>query len=244
MRPVLLIAALLSATVCEAAQPLAQRLGPAPVVVELFTSQGCSSCPPADAVLSDMARDASLRGRIIPLAFHVDYWNRLGWRDPFSSPEWSRRQYMYVRALNVNSAYTPQIVVNGMRQFVGSYRAAIEVELVAQSNRKPAGEVQVTPSRHGAEARIQVKAKGTGDLVVVVYDSAAPTAVARGENSGRTISNDAIVRRVVRAGTLTGGALERMITLPIDPSWREPGVAVFLQDVETLAIGAAATARL
>jgi len=244
MRPVLLIAALLSAAACDAAEPLAKRLGSSPVVVELFTSQGCSSCPPADAVLSDMARDPSLRGRIIPLAFHVDYWDRLGWRDPFSSPEWSRRQYMYVRALNLNSAYTPQIVVNGMRQFVGSYRAAIEVELVAQSNRKPAGEVQVTPTRHGAEARIQVKAKGKGDLVVVVYDSVAPTAIARGENSGRTISNDAIVRRVVRAGNLTGGELERTITLPIDPSWREPGVAVFLQDVETLAIGAAATARL
>jgi hypothetical protein len=244
MRRVLLIAALLSASACEAAEPLSQRLGPSPVVVELFTSQGCSSCPPADAVLSDMARDTSLRGRIIPLAFHVDYWDRLGWRDPFSSPEWSGRQYMYVRALNVNSAYTPQIVVNGMRQFVGSYRAAIEVELVAQSHRKPAGEVQVTPTRHGAEVRIQVKAKGTGNLVVVVYDSAAPTSVARGENSGRTMSNDAIVRRVMRAGTLTGGALERMITLPIDPLWREPGVAVFLQDGETLAIGAAATARI
>jgi hypothetical protein len=243
MRPVLLIAALLSAAACEAAQPLAQRLGPSPVVVELFTSQGCSSCPPADAVLSDLARDPSLRGRIIPLAFHVDYWNRLGWRDPFSSPEWSRRQYIYVQALKVNSAYTPQVVINGTRQFVGSYRAAIEAELVAQSNRKPAGELRLIPSRHGAEARIQIKAKGAGDLMLVVFDSAPPTAVARGENSGRTISNDAIVRRVVRAGTLTGGAVERMITLPIDPSWREPGVAVFLQDVETLAIGAAATAR-
>lgn len=243
MRPVLLIAALLSATACEAAQPLAQRLGPSPVVIELFTSQGCSSCPPADALLSDVASDASLRGRVIPLAFHVDYWNRLGWRDPFSSAEWSRRQYMYVRALHVNSAYTPQIVVNGVKEFVGSHRGALEEALVAQSHRKPSGEVQLTPSRHGAEARIQVKAKGTGDLVLVVYDSAAPTAVARGENSGRTISNDAIVRRVVRAGTLTGGALERMITLPIDPSWHGPGVVVFLQDVETLAIGAAATAR-
>jgi hypothetical protein len=244
MRPVLLIAALLSATACEAAEPLAKRLGPSPVVVELFTSQGCSSCPPADALLSDVARVASLRGRVIPLAFHVDYWDRLGWRDPFSSPEWSRRQYMYVRALNVNSAYTPQMVVNGMRQFVGSYRAAIEAELVAQSHRKPAGEVQVTPSRHGGQARLEVKAKGSGNLVVVIYDNAAPTAVPRGENTGRTISNDAIVRRVVRAGTLTGGALERMITVEVDPSGREPGVAVFHPDTETLAISAATTARL
>lgn len=244
VRPVLLIAALLSASACEAAEPLAKRLGPAPVVVELFTSQGCSSCPPADALLSEVARDASLRGRVIPLAFHVDYWDRLGWRDPFSSPEWSRRQYVYVRALDVSSAYTPQIVVNGVRQFVGSHRAALEEALVAQSHHKRAGEVQVTPSRHGAEARIRVQAKGTGDLVVVVYDTAAPTPVARGENTGRTISNDAIVRRLVRAGTLSGGALDRTITVPLDPSWKDLGVAAFLQDGETLAIGAAATARL
>src|SRR5947209_6278424 len=143
MRHALLIAVLLSAISCQAGEPLAQRLGPAPVVVELFTSQGCSSCPPADALLSDLAHDASLRGRVIPLAFHVDYWDRLGWRDPFSSAEWSRRQYFYVRALSVASAYTPQIVVNGAQQFVGSDRAALEEALVAMSHRKPTGDVQV-----------------------------------------------------------------------------------------------------
>src|SRR5437764_14523810 len=113
MRRILSIAVLLSAAACQAAEPLAQRLGPAPVVVELFTSQGCSSCPPADQLVSEIAHDASLRGRVIPLTFHVDYWDRLGWRDPFSSAEWSRRQYAYVHALHVNSAYTPQIVVGG-----------------------------------------------------------------------------------------------------------------------------------
>src|SRR5436190_6281924 len=152
----LLIAALLSAAACQAAAPLAQRLGPAPVVVELFTSQGCSSCPPADALLSDIVHDESLRGRVIPLAFHVDYWDRLGWRDPFSSAEWSRRQYFYVRALNVNSAYTPQIVVNGAKQFVGSNRAALEQALVALSHRKPASDVQISATRRGAEATLHL----------------------------------------------------------------------------------------
>ena len=244
MRLLLLTAALLSTVACQAAEPLAQRLGPAPVVVELFTSQGCSSCPPADALLSELARDASLRGRVIPLAFHVDYWDRLGWRDPFSSPEWSRRQYQYVGALHAKSAYTPQIVASGERQFVGSNRAALEEALVALSHRKPLGEVKVTPSRQGAEARIRVQAKGTGNLVVVVYDTGAPTPVARGENAGRTIPNAAIVRRLVRAATLTGGAFDRHITIPLDPAWHDLGVAVFLQDGETLAIGAAASAPL
>jgi hypothetical protein len=242
-RALSLIVALLSAAACQAADPLAPRLGPTPVVVELFTSQGCSSCPPADQIVSEIAHDDSLRGRVIPLTFHVDYWDRLGWRDPFSSPEWSRRQYMYVRALRANAAYTPQVVVGGARQFVGSNRPALEETLVALSHRKPAGEVSVTGSRNGAKATIHVKAKGSGDLVLAIFDSTAPTPVYGGENGGRTIPNDATVRRLIRAGTLTGGVFDRMITLDVDPSWHEPGVAVFLQDDQTLAIGAAATAR-
>jgi hypothetical protein len=237
------IVALLSAAACQAAEPLAPRLGPTPVVVELFTSQGCSSCPPADQLVSELAHDDALRGRVIPLTFHVDYWDRLGWRDPFSSPEWSRRQYLYVRALRASSAYTPQVVVGGARQFVGSNRPALEETLVALSHRKPAGEVSVTTVRQGAKATIHVNAKGSGDLLVAVFDSAAPTPVRAGENGGRTIPNDATVRRLVRAGTLTGGVLDRMITLDLDPSWHEPGVAVFLQDEQSLAIGAAAAAR-
>jgi hypothetical protein len=244
MRHALWIAALLSATACQAAEPLAQRLGPAPVVVELFTSQGCSSCPPADHIVSEIAHDQSLIGRVIPLTFHVDYWDRLGWRDPFSSREWSQRQYAYVRALRANSAYTPQVVVGGTKQFVGSNRPALEETLVALSHRKPGGEVQVTISRQGTKVTIHVNAKGSGDLVLAVFDNSAPTPVRAGENGGRTIPNDATVRKLVRAGTLTGGVLDRMITLDVDPSWRQPGVAVFLQDGETLEIGAAASAGL
>ena len=244
MRRVLSIVVLLSSVACQAAEPLAPRLGPVPVVVELFTSQGCSSCPPADQLVSEIAHDASLRGRVIPLTFHVDYWDRLGWRDPFSSAEWSRRQYAYVGALKVNSAYTPQLVVGGARQFVGSNRPALEETLVALSHRKPAGSVQITTSRNGAKAAIHVNATGTGNLVLAVFDNSAPTPVARGENEGRTIPNDATVRRLVRVGTLTGTALERLVTVDIDPSWHEPGVAVFLQDDQTLAIGAVASARL
>ena len=238
------IVALLSVAACQAAEPpLAARLGPTPVVVELFTSQGCSSCPPADQLVSELAHDDALRGRVIPLTFHVDYWDRLGWRDPCSSPEWSRRQYVYVRALRVNSAYTPQVVVGGAQQFVGSNRPALEETLVALSHRKAAGSVRITASRNGAKATIHVNASGSGDLVLAVFDSTAPTPVGAGENGGRTIPNDATVRRLVRAGTLTGGVLDRTITLDVDPSWRAPGVAAFLQDPETLAIGAATTAR-
>ena len=95
---------------------LAFSMNADPVVLELFTSQGCSSCPSADAFLRKLAKEP----RVIRLAFHVDYWNSLGWRDPFSSREWSQRQGAYVRAMKLSSAYTPQMVVNGTRQMVGS----------------------------------------------------------------------------------------------------------------------------
>src|SRR5205085_6783021 len=100
------------------------------VVVELFTSQGCSSCPPADALISKLAQN---RGQVIPLAYHVDYWDRQGWRDPFSSSEWTARQMMYIRGFALNSAYTPQAVVNGTRQFVESSSTAMNAAIDAAS---------------------------------------------------------------------------------------------------------------
>src|SRR5207248_5820494 len=125
------------------------KLGPAPVVVELFTSQGCSSCPPADALIHDIANDPAMHGRVIPLAFHVDYWDSLGWRDPFSSAEWTQRQARYASTMHLSSAYTPQAVVNGTREFVGSNRAALSAALEKASNEKPLSEVTLTANREG-----------------------------------------------------------------------------------------------
>src|SRR5690242_17616943 len=88
-------------------EPLAKRMGTTPVVVELFTSQGCSSCPPADAMFAAITHDESLKGRVIPLAFHVDYWDRAGWRDPFSSSSWTKRQMTYVKQMKLADAFTP-----------------------------------------------------------------------------------------------------------------------------------------
>src|SRR5271170_848625 len=92
-----------------------------PVVIELFTSQGCSSCPPADELLSRLAREGGLGGRkLAPLAFHVDYWNELGWADPFSTPAWTARQQAYARSLGDDRVYTPELVVAGGAGMVGS----------------------------------------------------------------------------------------------------------------------------
>ena len=116
----------------QPAAPEPARGGPTPVVLELFTSQGCSSCPPADAVLSKLGRDEKLAGRVIPIAFHVDYWTYIGWADPFSSADWTARQNEYARALKADSLYTPQLVVNGATHLNGSDEAGVvraEMEL-------------------------------------------------------------------------------------------------------------------
>ncbi len=212
--------------------------GPTPVVVELFTSQGCSSCPPADGLISQLARS---HGQIIPLAFHVDYWDRLGWRDPFSSREWTQRQMMYVRSFHLNSAYTPQMVVNGSRQFVGSNAVAMNAAIEQASGVKAVGSVSLNAVRQGAkiEATIRADAPAGSDIVLVVFESGVMTKIERGENAGLHATDDAIVRRIVRVGA---GALTKTVSVAVDPAWKNIGVVAFVQDRTTLAI-TAATAR-
>jgi hypothetical protein len=205
------------------------RTVPAPVIVELFTSQGCSSCPPADALLRRIAEDPKLRGKVIPLAYHVDYWNRLGWRDPFSSREWSQRQGDYVRAMKLGSAYTPQIVVNGTRQMVGSSAADVNRAIAEESRRKPAARVRLT--RTGATVRVQADRAPNAELVVVLFEPAASTKVPRGENSGRTLVNPNVVRKLIGLSGLDGS-----VEVPSGMS-----VAAFLQDRTTKRILGAAS---
>jgi hypothetical protein len=164
-------------------------------VVELFTSEGCSSCPPADAVLADLVRS----GRPVhALAFHVDYWNDLGWPDRFSSADATARQRAYGRALGASGVYTPQAVVGGVDAFVGSDRARLDESLARAGARRPAvtlvvraraagpGAVAVDYEAHDAPARAVL------DLAVV--ERAATTQVRAGENAGRTLHHANVVR--------------------------------------------------
>jgi hypothetical protein len=223
------------------------RAGSTPVVVELFTSQGCSSCPPADALLRTFARNEKLRGKVIPLAFHVDYWNRLGWRDPFSSAEWSRRQMFYVRALRVNSAYTPQAVINGSRETVGGNENAIVAAIETASRQTPAGTLHVTTSRKRNAIDVTVRgdvARDGHDAVIALFENDVTTNVAAGENGGRTLVNDAVVRKLVKFAA-PRGTIDKTLTIPLDAGWRADhvGIAAFLQDRMTLAIGGAGVAQ-
>lgn len=198
-------------------------------------------------MVRELATDAALRGKVIPLAFHVDYWDRLGWRDPYSAPDWSRRQQFYVRALRLTSAYTPQMVVNGSRQFVGTNSGALDAALAEQSQQPPFGSVRVSLAHAGGAMNATVSATVTSatptDVVLAVFEDGATTKVMAGENSGRSIDNDAIVRRLLRVAT---GSVETSVPIPIEKTWTPAhlGVAVFLQDRKTLAIRGAAVGHL
>jgi hypothetical protein len=229
-------------------EPAALPAAGGPVLVELFTSQGCSSCPPADRLLSQLGKDPRLAGRVIPLAFHVDYWDHIGWRDPFSSARWSQRQQAYARAFHSQRIYTPQLVVAGKSECVGSNEGEVRkqiAEAMTAMAAQPAGTVTVEPGRpEGGKLHVRVSAKlaraagPAGDhgpeLWVALYQRGLSTPVKAGENASRTLEDDYVVRRLERAAALESSD----IVLDVDPSWpvRDLGVVAFLQDPRTLAI--------
>jgi hypothetical protein len=174
-----------------------------PVVVELFTSQGCSSCPPADALLSTLAD----RPEVLALAFHVDYWNRLGWTDPFSGPWATARQTAYAAQMGSDQIYTPQAVIDGRSDIVGSDRAAME-SAIAAARSEPAVAVVLTTS--GSELQVAVDPTAPTDAVLwlVGFDDRHDTPVRRGENAGKTLVDRNVVRSLTRLdGWSPGGTV-------------------------------------
>jgi hypothetical protein len=219
-----------------------------PVVLELFTSQGCSSCPPADRLLARLGEQSG--GAIIPLAFHVDSWNYLGWRDPFSRREWSLRHEAYTRALG-ELPYTPQAVVAGRASVRGADEKAIRLA-VLEAAAKPAADLALalapTATEIGVTTVVELPsplAERKLDLLLALFETGLETPVERGENGGRTLRNDYVVRRLERAARLKAGApsrSEHRATLKLDPDW-EParlGVAALLQDPASFEIHGAA----
>lgn len=240
----------------EPAAAQSQLTGEQAVVVELFTSQGCSSCPPADRLLSRIG-SATGNGRpVVPLAFHVDYWNYIGWTDPFSSPAWSERQRRYARALAPGRVYTPQAVVNGQVEFVGSNTKLLQQHLAQARNRQPPAQVNLTgsaASRGGLQLRVGAEwttaTPRVAELWVALFENGLETPVLRGENAQKTLRNDSVVRLLQPVATLSAqqaGLAERPIIIPLDSAWNERnlGVAAVLQDRDSLAIYGAAVLYL
>jgi hypothetical protein len=189
--------------------------GATPVLVELFTSEGCSSCPPADAVLARLERTQPVNGaRVVPLALHVDYWDRLGWTDPFSGAAWTARQHSYAPLGGGN--YTPQAVVDGRFETVGSRSAAIE-KAIADAVQRPHASIAIDVTEKSGAFTIALTigalpsgAASDAEAIIAITQATARVAVPKGENAGSTLEHTAIARelRVVGAVPVQGGKLE------------------------------------
>lgn len=231
------LAVLLVALSLRAAEPV-------PVLAELFTSEGCSSCPPADRLLQQLDRMQPVPGaRIIVLSEHVDYWNQLGWRDPYSSPVFSRRQEQYARVLGSEVA-TPQIVVDGRIPVLGNDADAVQKAIARAAGRGKAPVRVGTAGRDGGEVQVPVSiaplARGRADVWIAMADEADQSSVGRGENAGRTLTHVAVVRTLSKVGRVDKSeGMEKTLRMPMGAA---PGrIVVFLVDGGGEVLGAAAT---
>ncbi|MFL6551018.1 MAG: DUF1223 domain-containing protein [Povalibacter sp.] len=207
-----------------------------PIVVELFTSQGCSSCPPADALLGEIAR----KPNVVALSYHVDYWDELGWKDPFSMPEATQRQRGYVRRLSKSGAFTPQAVVGGDTSFVGSNRTAMSKALAEQRDA-----LALVLSKSGTTLQIDLTERWREpmDVYVISYLREATTQIGKGENAHRALKEFNIVRSFKRVGQWNGAPQQMKVPLSSFPR-DSNSVAVLLQRSGQGAIAGAATLAL
>ena len=238
---------------------------PTPVLVELFTSEGCSDCPPADAVLEKLIATQPIAGAdVIGLGQHVDYWDQQGWKDRFSSAALTNRQHIYGASFALESVYTPQMIVDGRAQFVGSdgnaARKAIERAMAA-----PHGVVTIETDegrpfqgRQGGDAKsvaLHVNVSGLpkpgrgdrADIIVAITEDHLRSNVTRGENHGRTLTHAAVVRSMTTIGEASGdGASSARAAIAIAPDWQRDQLKVvaFVQERRSRAILASASAPL
>lgn len=198
-------------------------------VVELYTSQGCSSCPPADAFLGELAK----RNDLLALSIHVDYWDYIGWKDPFASPANTKRQRAYASKLGMRYVYTPQMIVQGGAHSTGSDRDKI-LAMIAKARKSKRVAVNISHARDGI--RVTVPGAHTTEEAAVwlaVFDNKHQTRIKRGENGGRTLSYHNVVRGMIRIGTWKGRPLD-IPTGNADMSTDgRDGCAVILQSVAT-----------
>src|SRR5437763_119478 len=231
-----------------------------PVVVELFTSEGCSSCPPADALLARLEREQPVAGaEVVALAQHVDYWNDLGWADPFSSHEFSERQSEYAGAFGNDGVYTPQMIVDGRTEFPGG-ESGKAFETIAQAAREPKAEVSLARAAEQADAgdalRLSVRVMrlpkltdgDAADVLLAVTESDLSSDVARGENAGRRLTHVCVVRALTKIGYVSAATppFEADPVVALDKNWRREGLraVVFLQEHTSRRVAGAAAIRL
>ena len=231
-----------------------------PVLVELFTSEGCSSCPPADELLTTLEQMQPVEGaEVIALSEHVDYWNRLGWTDPYSSSEFSARQNDYARVFETDEVYTPQMVVDGRSQFVGSNSAEAR-NAIAAASRDPKAKVAVSLASEDArtasitlelraERPREISESDSAAVLLAITESGLRSSVSRGENAGRRLNHTAVVRKLMTLGVLDSQAGASFVNSPlvrIDKSWKRDNLraVVFVQELTSRRVLGAASVSL
>ena len=229
------------------------------VVVELFTSEGCSSCPPADALLAKLAEQSPSGGvQVLALEEHVDYWNEQGWFDPFSSREWTARQSAYAELLGNGNPYTPQMVVDGRAEFVGSHGQQA-LKSIAEAAQRPKAVVTLSEagsSKAGSENFLVTVGKlsdttkgGAAEVWLAITESGLHNAVTRGENAGHDLHHASIVRTMRKIGEAKGTgdtSFSGGVTISIRSEWKRENLraVVFVQEKKNLRIIGAAQISL
>ncbi|CAN6199434.1 unnamed protein product [Urochloa humidicola] len=240
-----------------------QQVAPGPVLVELFASQGCGASPEADAVAARLAQDSAAAAAqeggaaagvpaVVVLAFHVDYWDHSGWKDPFASSAWTVRQKAYVEALRLDTLFTPQVVVQGRAHCVGTDQDALALA-VRDAPRYPAPAMKVTFQRPNPTTlqasftgtlRNRVEGAGGASVVAALYESGLVTDCGRGENKGKSLLNDHVVRRMekvaaVREGASAKKAVSGTVQFPLWDGFRAAkcGVVLFVQNAALQVLG-------
>ena len=211
-----------------------------PVVVELFSSEGCSSCPPADALLARLDREQPIAGvEVVALEMHVDYWNYLGWSDPFSQAQFSARQRERARAFGTNRVYTPQLVVDGRDELVGSNAPGARLAIEGAAR---APHVAVKLARVGDDVSIEIASapasEGACRAMLATTERGLRTRVTAGENSGATLEHGPVVRALRAIGDLGPSGLVTRVRAPAKPNTR---VVVFVEGRDTMRVLGAAT---
>src|SRR6266513_1211900 len=230
-----------------------------PVVVELFTSEGCSSCPPADALLARLAEEP-LNGNVqlIALEEHVDYWNDLGWTDPFSSRDWTSRQNAYAGVLGNRNPYTPQMVVDGTAEFLGSHpqKARQAIMEAAGKPKVPVTLEQRPASKTGTEdfsvkvGQLEGTAKhDAAEVWLAITETGLHSAVTRGENAGEDLQHAAVVRSMTKIGEAKAEgetSFVRVATVPLQKEWKRENLraVVFVEEKKSRRILGAAEIRI
>jgi hypothetical protein len=226
-----------------------------PVLLELFTSEGCSSCPPADRLLRTLERQGVSGAEVIVLSEHVDYWDSLGWRDPFSNVQFSRRQSDYGRAFGTGGIYTPQMIVNGRVEFVGNDQSVATKEILRATARQVAS-VRLTPlgietteaGKSVATIQVTVDAlpqMSKGDeleVMLALTETNLHSMPERGENVGSRLTHTGVVRTLVRAGKVDGPGFAAKARLTLDPMWNRSGLraVAFAQEKKSRIVWGAA----